>query len=577
MPPTSLHAQAPALASACAWSDEIMDESGKEEPSPVLLNHTYYTTHPVSPGYQVADDTKESHGGKGVFRTEHQQPHKEKEQTMTGSGFVKLESRNSIAKGSCNGIKIVGDGSARHDGDAPEMDGRTTPPPLRPDESDNQVVFKVYKRRWFGLLQVVLLNVIVSWDWLTFSPVAAHAAEFYRTDETAINWLSTAFLLSFVVVCPLTIYVLHKGPKLSIMVSAGLILVGNWVRYGASTSREGSDLYGLVMFGQILTGLAQPFVLAAPTSYSDLWFTNTGRVAATALMSLANPFGAAVGQLVTPMLVDDTPDISNMVLYVAIISSVCAIPSFFLPARPPTPASASGTTPKLSLRLSASRLVRSPEFFMIWIPYCLYVGFFNSISSLLSQMMVPYGFTDDDAGIGGALLIVVGLVTAAITSPILDRTKKFILAIKTAVPIIGLCYLIFVWMPQTRSLAGPYVTLSVLGAASFSLVPLALELLIELSHPISPEVTSTLSWSGGQLLGAIFIVVSDALKAGPDADPPKNMHRALIFQAVLCLAVVPLPLCLGLFGRSHMVGLRRVASDNAARNASDHVEMRLEP
>jgi FLVCR family MFS transporter 7 len=48
------------------------------------------------------------------------------------------------------------------------------------------------------------------------------------------------------------------------------------------------------MFGQILIGLGQPFVLAAPTRYSDQWFTESGRVSATALASLANPFGAAV-------------------------------------------------------------------------------------------------------------------------------------------------------------------------------------------------------------------------------------------------------------------------------------------
>lgn len=122
--------------------------------------------------------------------------------------------------------------------------------------------------------------------------------------------------------CPVTILVLHRGPKLSIMVAATLILLGNWLRYAGSASKDGSDLYGLVMFGQICTGLAQPFVLAAPTSYSDLWFANTGRVAATALMSLANPFGAALGQLIVPFMVTETRDVSNMVLYVAIIVSL---------------------------------------------------------------------------------------------------------------------------------------------------------------------------------------------------------------------------------------------------------------
>ena len=172
------------------------------------------------------------------------------------------------------------------------------------------------------------------------------------------------------------------------------------------------------------------------------------------------------------------------------------------------------------------------------------------------------GTTDDEAGIGGAILIVVGLVTAAISSPILDRNKKFLFAIKTLVPVIALCYLVFIWMPETRSIPGPYVVLAVLGAACFALVPIALEYLIELSHPISPEITSTTAWAGGQLLGAIFVIISDALVAGEDASPPKHMKNALIFQAVIALVIALLPLSMGCFGRAGKVGLRRIASDS---------------
>jgi hypothetical protein len=35
----------------------------------------------------------------------------------------------------------------------------------------NTVVYKVYKRRWFGLVQLVLLNIIVSWDVSLLLPV----------------------------------------------------------------------------------------------------------------------------------------------------------------------------------------------------------------------------------------------------------------------------------------------------------------------------------------------------------------------------------------------------------------------
>jgi hypothetical protein len=73
------------------------------------------------------------------------------------------------------------------------------------------------------------------------------------------------------------------------------------------------------MFGQLLLGLAQPFVLASPTTYSDLWFSANGRTSATALATLANPLGAALGQLVDSFLVLEPGDVPNMVLYIAII------------------------------------------------------------------------------------------------------------------------------------------------------------------------------------------------------------------------------------------------------------------
>lgn len=209
---------------------------------------------------------------------------------------------------------------------------------------------------------------------------------------------------------------------------------------------------------------------------------------------------------------------------------------------------------------------------MIAIPFFIYVALFNSVSSLINQILQPYSFSETNAGIAGALLIVVGLVASAITSPIIDRTKTYLLAIKVCVPIIAICYLAFVWAPQTRSLAAPFVLLSVLGASSFSLVPVVLEYLIEITHPMSPEITSTICWSGGQLLGGVFILISDALRApgatdgsGDDGStrPQGNMYRTLVFQACVACVVVPLPLCLGLFGRGSWVSMRRVEADRS--------------
>jgi hypothetical protein len=94
-------------------------------------------------------------------------------------------------------------------------------------------------------------------------------------------------------------------------------------------------------------------------------------------------------------------------------------------------------------------------------------------------------------------------------------------------------------------------------------MPVALELLVEVTWPASPEVTSVVSWTGGQLLGAVWIVIMDALKDRNASDGPKdNMKNALIFLAVgSMLAIVP-PMFLGYrrFGTAHE-GAGRLAVD----------------
>jgi FLVCR family MFS transporter 7 len=231
-------------------------------------------------------------------------------------------------------------------------------------------------------------------------------------------------------------------------------------------------------------------------------------------------------------------------------------------------------------------MLRLPPFYFVLLTFSVYVGLFNSFSSLLNQILYPYGYTEDEAGICGAVLIVVGLVTAAIISPILDRTHAYLLGIKILCPLVAIPYLAMVWAPQTRTIAAPYVLSAILGASSFSLLPVALEYLVEITFPASPEVGSTICLAGGQIFGGIFIVIMNALKDGRSVNlekvsaggrgtgsgnrPAGNMYRALVFQAIIAMVVLPLPLMLGIkrLGLSH--GEARLKLDEN-REASEEV------
>lgn len=116
------------------------------------------------------------------------------------------------------------------------------------------------------------------------------------------------------------------------------------------------------MVGQIMIGIAQPFILSVPTYYSDLWFTSEGRISATALVSMSNPFGAALGQLITPMIATSPDKLPNMVMWVAVIATVACVPSLFVQERPPTPPCPSAATQKLGFKEGVLLVLKNKNF-----------------------------------------------------------------------------------------------------------------------------------------------------------------------------------------------------------------------
>ncbi|KAI4101624.1 MAG: hypothetical protein L6R37_004857 [Teloschistes peruensis] len=496
-----------------------------------------------------------------------QSPSAEEQQRLLGQGTEWEEMADRSSSAADTKDPVIENTQTRDTTASEQSSGSDAVRDARDSSGGDQAptVYRVYKRRWFGLLQLVLMNIIVSWDWLSFSPVANTAATHFRTHPTAINWLSTSFLFAFVLASPATILALHRGgPRLALITSSLLILTGNWIRYAGT--RASPPNLPCTMFGQILIGLAQPFVLSAPTHYSSLWFSPRGRVSATALASLANPFGGALGQLINPFLAAKPTDIPPMTLYIALISSFATIPSLFIPARPPTPPSFSSTHPPPPLKQTLHLLATNKNYLLLTTAFAIYVGLFNALSSLLTSILTPHAYTETQSGIAGALLILVGLATAAITSPLVDRSKKYLLFIRTLVPVIAAAYVAFIFAPGTHNVVAPYTICALLGAASFALVPVALEWGVEVTWPAGPEAGSTVLWAGGQLLGGVFIVACDALRGpgregegggggkgegggtgeGEGEGRGGDMGKGLVLMAVLAVGAVP---CVGFLGR----------------------------
>jgi len=63
------------------------------------------------------------------------------------------------------------------------------------------------------------------------------------------------------------------------------------------------------------------------------------------------------------------------------------------------------------------------------------LAIFNSLMTVIQQIIDPAGYTSDDAGSFGGILIGSGLVGAMIVGPVLDYTKAYKTVLKIGMPI----------------------------------------------------------------------------------------------------------------------------------------------
>lgn len=171
--------------------------------------------------------------------------------------------------------------------------------------------FRLYKIRWFGLTMVMLANFLVSYHWVIFTAVAPQSAQYYNVSLDAISWSSNSELCGYVLAGLSNAWVLHRfGVQFGIRFASFVMFLACWLRYfSVFVHNDVVGRYALVIVGQTLIGVSQAYALNMASKFSALWFDERGRTTSTMLISIAGPFGAAIGQLVTSSVITDASQI----------------------------------------------------------------------------------------------------------------------------------------------------------------------------------------------------------------------------------------------------------------------------
>ncbi|KAI8384702.1 major facilitator superfamily domain-containing protein [Radiomyces spectabilis] len=405
--------------------------------------------------------------------------------------------------------------------------------------------FRTYRIRYYGLTLIALLNIVSSMNWLSVAPVPDYASSFFgNVGLSVINWFSNVFLLTYVVAGPVSSFVYDRfSIKLGIVIGAGLQIIGAWLRFASCYVGSSSGKLALAMLGQTICAIGQPFILNASTPYAGLWFTADGRGTASMISGLTNAVGMAVADLVVPALVPNVESMWFGFLIIACVTTAVAIPTIFIPKRPKTPPSFSAFTRidrRLPFHQYILRLAKNYHFLIIFLAFGILCGLTSTLTSVLPQILGPYGVSFDDAGMVGAAFIIAGVVGAIVTGFIIDKWKCHKLILKTFVPIVGFMYLAFFFVIKKDNYVPIIVVAAILGYFMLSLLPVALELSVESSYPVSESVSSSSLWMCSQIMGLVFILATDALR-DDNGNPPGNLRNALIMY--VCLAMPMMVLC----------------------------------
>ncbi len=220
----------------------------------------------------------------------------------------------------------------------------------RKDSEVSNRPIKLYKLRWYILAVICFANISNAINWINFSPIADTTGKFYSIDFDKVNYLSLVYLISSTPAGFFSFWLIDTfGVRLSLNLGSWTNLIGSIVRlFSALNNASGEAFvpqeykYAVLMTGQTLCSLAQPFILFVVTKFATNWFPDNQRSLANTVALGSNTLGILIGAVVSPLIVNNSNTfVSEMCILLLICTVIALVPAimacFITRSTPPTP------------------------------------------------------------------------------------------------------------------------------------------------------------------------------------------------------------------------------------------------
>ncbi|XP_017310198.1 feline leukemia virus subgroup C receptor-related protein 1 [Ictalurus punctatus] len=423
---------------------------------------------------------------------------------------------------------------------------------MLPGEEQKPLQTRLYRRRFAVLAIFSLYSLLNAFQWIQYSIISNIFIHFYGVTNVMIDWLSVVYMVAYIpLIFPATWLLDRKGLRVTALIGSGLNCAGAWMKCASA----GPGLFWVTMAAQVVCSVAQVFILGLPSRIASVWFGPREVSTACATAVLGNQLGVAIGFLLPPVLVPNTPEegkeqmgynISIMFYGTAAISTLLFILTVIVirdrPILPPSQAQAvlpTGLAEDYSYKQSIINLFKSKPFILLLLSYGIMTGSFYSVSTLLNQMIIThYKGEELNAGRIGLTLVVAGMVGSILCGLWLDRTKTYKMTTLIVYILSFLGMLVFTFTLDLGHLLVVFFTAGALGFFMTGYLPIGFEFAVEITYPESEGTSSGLLNAFAQLFGIIFTFIQGKLTTDYNPLVGNIFLCAWIFIGIILTALI---------------------------------------
>jgi MFS family permease len=335
----------------------------------------------------------------------------------------------------------------------------------------------------------------------------------YSIHDFEINLIANLYLILFLPGLFLASYWFASlGLRYGLLLGAAMQGVGAFLKYFINNG------FWIVYVGQSFWALAQPLFMASPALFATYWFRDSERTIAITIGATSNTIGVAIGIFFPTIFVDDDnftdkslarSQIATSLLVQGIIGlGLCLIVLFTFQNKPQIPPSSTAWVEgEKHLFGTYYTLLKNLEFLKLTLSYTMANNNIIVLGTLIDLFSNRHGFSTDDSGLFGSMIIIGGIVSSFLVGVLLAKTQMYKLinvglGVLTMLALLGYLFC-FISEKKALVIAGSFM----LGFWAFPSLVVSFDYWSKVTFPLNEATVGGLFQFPAQVVGFIWTII----------------------------------------------------------------------